>query len=41
MCATQTDDVEDNVRRLRYRVATSLDGFIEGPNGEDLGRRAP
>ena len=27
-------DVEGDVRRLRYQVATSLDGFIAGPNGE-------
>jgi dihydrofolate reductase len=25
---------EGNVRRLRYQVATSLDGYIAGPNGE-------
>ena len=27
---------DGNVRRLRYQVATSLDGYIAGPNG-DLG----
>jgi dihydrofolate reductase len=27
-------DKEDDVRRLRYQVATSLDGYIAGPNGE-------
>jgi hypothetical protein len=25
---------EGNVWRLRYQVATSLDGYIAGPNGE-------
>jgi dihydrofolate reductase len=26
--------LEGNVRRLRYQVATSLDGYIAGPHGE-------
>ena len=30
---TQTHK-EGNVRRLRYQVATSLDGYIAGPHGE-------
>ena len=29
-----TSILEVAVRRIRYAVATSLDGFIAGPNGE-------
>jgi dihydrofolate reductase len=32
--ANEPADKEGNVRRLRYQVATSLDGYIAGPNGE-------
>jgi dihydrofolate reductase len=32
--ARELADEEGNVRRLRYQVATSLDGYIAGPSGE-------
>jgi dihydrofolate reductase len=34
MRCTQPAEKECNVRRLRYQVAASLDGYIAGPGGE-------